>query len=195
MLDEFGTLQRMSTIQKLLTLARSKGGSCWLGIQDVGQLDKIYTHSGRQTIINACGSNLIFSVADPDTAKFLSEKIGDREYYQTEETVSMGVTDTRDGTSLRRRKVSDKLILPSEIQGLRDLHGLIRFPGYDIATVELRYKHYPDVAASFICRSDLSLDEAYIEQLEIEARAGEVTMRQGDRATRGRGDYKTKQEV
>ncbi|MBI3599286.1 MAG: type IV secretion system DNA-binding domain-containing protein, partial [Nitrospinae bacterium] len=32
LLDEFGTLNRLSTIIRLLTLSRSKGGSCWIGI-------------------------------------------------------------------------------------------------------------------------------------------------------------------
>ncbi|MFZ5996392.1 MAG: type IV secretion system DNA-binding domain-containing protein [Nitrospirota bacterium] len=31
LIDEFGTLQRLSTIKNLLTLSRSKGGSVWLG--------------------------------------------------------------------------------------------------------------------------------------------------------------------
>jgi GTPase SAR1 family protein len=54
-LDEFGTLQPLSTIVRLLTLSRSKGGSVWLGIQDVGQIDEIYGERLRQAIVNACG--------------------------------------------------------------------------------------------------------------------------------------------
>ncbi len=174
-LDEFGTLQRLSTIQKLLTLARSKGGAAWIGIQDIGQLDKIYTHSGRQTIVNACGSNLIFSVADPDTAKFLSDKIGEREYIETEETHSMGVQDNRDGISLMRRKKTERLILPSEIQNLRDLHGLIKFPGYHYGAVTLEYRGYSDVTESFVCRPDLSLEHIMQAEADILAAAAAAT--------------------
>jgi len=86
MIDEFGTLQRLSTIVNLLTLSRSKGGSVWLGIQDIGQVDKIYGRELRQAIFNACGTNLFFAANDPDTCKFLSDAIGDVRYIDSEET-------------------------------------------------------------------------------------------------------------
>ena len=41
-LDEFGTLQRLSSIKNLLTLSRSKGGAVTIGVQDIGQIDRIY---------------------------------------------------------------------------------------------------------------------------------------------------------
>lgn len=173
-LDEFGSLQRLSTIQKLLTVSRSKGGSCWIGIQDTGQLDKIYTHSGRQTIVNACGNNLIFSVADPDTARFLSDKIGETEYIETEETHSMGVQDNRDGISLIRRKRTEKLILPAQIQNLKDLHGYLKISGYQYAAITLQRRDYPDVADPFICRPDLNLEHIIQQEAEAIAEVGEV---------------------
>jgi type IV conjugative transfer system coupling protein TraD len=178
MLDEFGTLQRLSTITNLLTLSRSKGGSCWIGIQDTGQLDKIYTHHTRQTIVNACGTNLIFSVADPETARFLSDKIGDHEYSEIEETLGMGVENNRDGISLMRRKRTDKLVLPSEIQNLRDLAAYLKFPNYDVANIQLQYKKYENRAEPFLCRDDLNLANIVREQEEL---AREVRDIAGDR--------------
>jgi hypothetical protein len=61
----------------LLTLSRSKGGSIWVGVQDVGQIDKLYAQDLRKAIVNACGNSLLFAVSDPDRAKYLSEKIGE----------------------------------------------------------------------------------------------------------------------
>ncbi len=107
-LDEFGTLQRLSTIVRLLTLSRSKGGSVWIGIQDIGQIDKLYTEPLRQAIINACGINVIFSVADPQTAQFLSDKIGDISYREAHETYSMGVENYKDGVSVSKRVKQEK---------------------------------------------------------------------------------------
>jgi len=170
-LDEFGTLQRLPTIVQLLTLSRSKGGSCWLGIQDIGQMDKIYTHNLRQAIVNACGSNLIFSVSDPDTSKFLSEKIGDTEYIETEETISMGAEDSRDGISLIRRKKTEKLVLPSQIQNLKDLNAYLKLPNYDIAKVEFQYKSYPDLHESFRMKPEFNLERIILEQTKILADA------------------------
>ena len=179
MLDEFGTLQRLSTIVQLLTLSRSKGGSTWIGIQDIGQLDKIYTKELRESIVNACGSNLIFSVADPTTSKFLSDKIGDREFSEMEETHSMGVEDHRDGISLVRRRKTEKLVLPSEIQNLKDLNCFLKLPNYPITNTRFKYVSYPDRHEPFVMRPDLSLDYIIGEQAKILAQAKAFTVDRG----------------
>lgn len=163
MLDEFGTLQRLPTIIQLLTLSRSKGGSCWIGIQDIGQLDKLYTDQLRQSIVNACGGNLMFAVADPVSAKFLSDKIGDAEYIGTDETHSMGTEDTRDGISLVRRKRTEKLVLPSDIENLRDLECFLKLPNYDLTTIKLEYRKFEDLHEPFIIRPDLNMENFVTE--------------------------------
>jgi len=156
-IDEFGTLQPLSIIVQLLTLSRSKGGSVWLGIQDIGQIDKIYGASLRQAIINACGTTAIFSVSDPQSAKFLSTKIGETDFLETEETYSMGVADTRDGLSLMRRRKVEPLVLPSEIMHLRDLALFLKIPNYDLTKTKLCWQDYPALAESLQFRQDLEL--------------------------------------
>ena len=156
-LDEFGTLQRLSTIVRLLTLSRSKGGSVWIGIQDIGQIDKLYTEALRQSIINACGNTVIFSVSDPKTGKFLSEKIGEISYINTDETFSMGVESSKDGLSLSRREKKESLVLSSEILNLKDLSCYVKLPNYDISKTELTYKHYDDRQEPLMIRDDLML--------------------------------------
>ncbi|WP_353685429.1 type IV secretion system DNA-binding domain-containing protein [Thermodesulfovibrio sp. 3462-1] len=167
-IDEFGTLQRLSTIVQLLTLSRSKGGSVWVGIQDVGQLDKIYTPALRQAIVNACGSNLVFSVADPETARFLSEKIGEAEVIRPEEGYSMGPEDMRDGISIQRRRVTEKVVLPSELQNIPDLTAFLKLPNYPWTQTKFTYKHYPTKNPSFIMKPDFVLDMQAIKEPELE---------------------------
>lgn len=156
-IDEFGTLQPLSIMVQLLTLSRSKGGSVWLGIQDIGQIDKIYGPSLRQAIINACGTTAIFSVSDPQSAKFLSTKIGETEFLETEETYSMGVADTRDGLSLMRRRKVEPLILPSEVMHLKDLELFLKFPNYDLTKTKLTWQDYPALSESLQFRKDLDM--------------------------------------
>lgn len=155
--DEFGTLQRLSSIVQLLTLSRSKGGSVFLGIQDIGQVDKLYGKELRQAISNACGSSVMFSVADPETAKFLSEKVGEREISEVEESQSMGPEDMRDGISLSRRKRVEKLLLPSQFLDLPNLHAYVKLPGYDVVKTRFVWKHYPHRAEPIMLRPDLIL--------------------------------------
>jgi type IV secretory pathway TraG/TraD family ATPase VirD4 len=150
LIDEFGTLQRLQSIVNLLTLGRSKGASAWLGIQDVGQIEEVYGKELRQTIINACGSNLIYRVSDPVTAKYLSDKIGERAVLETQENHSMGSAENRDGLSLVRREKTDRLVLPSELQNLPDLTGYVRFIGYPILTTVFEYRAFETKNISFL---------------------------------------------
>ncbi len=124
-IDEFGTLQRLSTITDLLTLSRSKGGSVWLGIQDIGQIDKVYHRDLRQTIINACGNTVVFALADPETQRYVSQLIGEVEYEDPDLYHSIA-GDQHGSFSFRRHMKTALLMLPSELQSLPDLTCLIR---------------------------------------------------------------------
>ncbi len=174
-LDEFGTLQRLPTIKDLLTLSRSKGGAVFLGIQDKGQIDKIYSPEISQSILNSCGSSIIFRVSDPVTAKYLSDRIGKTEILDVDQALSMGVSDNRDGVSLMQRTREKDLVLPSEIMNLRDLSAYIKMANYHITKVDFRYRGYPDKHEPFIVREDLLLDKIVADQLLIAAKAREVT--------------------
>lgn len=164
MLDEFGTLQRLSSILKLLTLSRSKGGCVFLGIQDLGQIEKLYSRDHRQSIVNSCGSSVIFSVADTETARYCSEKIGETEYMHAEKTLSMGVDDFRDGTSLSIRKKREPLFLPSDIANLPELTGIVKFPNYHHLVTKFKYKSHAAANKEFEPLDALLIDNVIIEQ-------------------------------
>ena len=156
MLDEFGTLQRLSTIVNLLTLSRSKGGSAWLGIQDIGQIDKIYTKELRQTIINACGSNLIYSVADPETSEFFSRKVGETEFFEADETQHMGPSIDGDRLNISRKKKIEKLVMPAEIMNLKDLECFVKITDFHVTKTKLKHRGYADITESFVIREGLT---------------------------------------
>ncbi len=159
LMDEFGTLQRLSSIKELLITSRSKGGSCWIGIQDIGQLNKLYTQDVADTIVNACGSSVMFAVSDPRTAKYLVDKIGDTEILETEETKSMGVADYRDGVSLTQRRKRERLILDSELMNLPDLHAYVKVPNNPFITLSrFGIRDYPARTTSFMIRENLMLE-------------------------------------
>ncbi len=156
-LDEFGTLQRLSSIVQLLTLSRSKGGSVWIGIQDIGQIDQLYRKELRQALVNACATSVMFSVSDSDTAEFLSRRVGEREIIEVEESHSMGPESMRDGLTISKRKKKEALILPSEFQNLADMEAYVKLPNYSVAKTKLEWKKYPAMSQSFISRRELML--------------------------------------
>ena len=174
LLDEFNTLQRMSTILDLLTLSRSKGGCVFLGVQDFGKIDKIYSKDLRQSIVNACGSSVTFAVSD-QAAKTASDNIGETEYVESERSYSMGVKAFRDGANLAERKKREMLMLPSDITNLRDLVGIVKFPNYNYlvsrwhASQDSRRPReiHPDRNESFQLRPDLLMSSILDEWRKV----------------------------
>jgi len=156
LLDEFGTLQRLPTIIKLLTLSRSRGGCVFLGIQDFGQIDDIYSKENRQTITNACGNTVAFSLSG-DAANIAANTIGPVEYVEINKVKSMGVSDYRDGISLNEQKRKELLFLPSDISNLKDLRGIVRFANYDYILSDWNYKEYEIRNEPLVLRKDLFL--------------------------------------
>jgi hypothetical protein len=159
LLDEFGTLQRLPTIIKLLTLSRSKGGCVFLGIQDFGQIDDIYNKENRQTIINSCSNTVAFSLSG-DAANIAANAIGPVEYIEINKVKSMGVSDYRDGISLNEQKRKELLFLPSDLSNLKDLRGIVRFANYDYILSDWNYKEYEPRNEPLVLRKDLFLRSA-----------------------------------
>jgi len=169
LLDEFGTLQRLSSIKELLITSRSKGGSCWIGIQDIGQLNKLYTQDVTDTIVNACGTSVTFAVSDPRTAKYLIDKIGDTEILETEETLSMGVSNYRDGVSMTKRRRRQRLVIDSELMNLPDLQAYVKVPNNPFITLtKFNIKNYPVRTTPFIIRDSLVMKTATNNQPDPE---------------------------
>jgi len=116
----------------------------WIGIQDVGSIEKTYSREVRQSITNSCATTISFAVSDPDTAKYASQRIGEREISEAEENRSMGVEDYRDGVTVGRRKYTTPLVLESELYDLPELEAYVKIGNYDVVRSKWKYIQYPD---------------------------------------------------
>jgi type IV secretory pathway TraG/TraD family ATPase VirD4 len=166
LIDEFGTLQRLPTILDLLTLSRSKGGSVFIGIQDYGKIDKLYSREIRQSLVNACGSSVTYSVSD-ESAKIASNTIGETEFMDSERSFTMGVKNFRDGTNLAQRKRKEALFLASDISNLPDLTGIVKFPNYNYVVSKWLYTAYPTKNPPMVVRDDLLIENIKKEEEKI----------------------------
>ena len=160
-LDEFGNLQRLPTITRLLTAGGSKGASVILGFQDFAAIAKTYGDNEAATIMNSCGTSLVLKLADEATAKIFSGRFGETQDWEINESRSLGQGNHRDSVSYSRVKRTDKLILPSEIQGLPKLAGYLLIPEHDPARIQLQIGPANRLSArnpAFVLRPGLSLD-------------------------------------
>lgn len=77
MLDEFPQLGHMSPLVRAIELGRSYRMRFWLFTQDKAQLESAYK-IGAQTIMDNCRVKIFFQIAGIETAKYVSEHIGNR---------------------------------------------------------------------------------------------------------------------
>ena len=170
-LDELGQLRKLSALVPLLTQGRSKGLSCFIGIQDTGQIQETYGLNLRQSIVSSCASSVLYGVSDPDMAQFLSKKVGEREVIEPEMSHSMGVNDDRSGVSLTTRRRTERLLLPSQFTALEDLEAFLIIGGFNPAKIKLKYQPRPAIATSFIARPGLKIQARQDRQVSREDHA------------------------
>ena len=174
LLDEFGSLQRMSSIIKMLTKGRSKGASTIIGIQDDGQMEKTYGRQLLRTMDNAPGNRITFALSGETAEREAKYNIGETEYIEVERSQSMGPSDYRDGTTLREAKKRELLFLPSDISNLPDLTGIVNLRGYDFVLSRWEYEKPNPVHDAFVLRDDLVLETITTEQARMIAEAKEI---------------------
>ena len=174
LLDEFGSLQRMSSIIKMVTKGRSKGASIFIGIQDDGQMEKTYGRQLLRTLDNAPGNRITFALSGETAEREAKYNIGETEYMDTERSKSMGPNDMRDGVSIRENKKKELLFLPSDISNLPDLTGIVKLRGYNFVMSQWRYDQPAPKHEPFRLRQDLILENIVAEQQRIREQVDQI---------------------
>jgi type IV secretory pathway TraG/TraD family ATPase VirD4 len=174
LLDEFGSLQRMSSIVKMLTKGRSKGVSAFIGIQDDGQMEKTYGRQLLKTLDNAPGNRITFALSGETAERESKFNIGDTEYREIERSQSMGPNDHRDGMTLRNQRKREPLFLPADISNLPDLTGIVKLRDYHFALSKWAYDQPKPIHPPFLLRPDLVLENIVAEQRRLKEQVDQI---------------------
>lgn len=151
--DELPSLQKIEALQTAVTETRKYGLCGVFGIQSVSQMRELYGKDGAQTVMGMCQTWVVLRVADSETAKYLSETLGQADIQEKDEGLSFGAESNRDGTNLVSKRTERAIVLASEIQHLPDLEGYMRVPGpYPVAKIKLQYRSREKIAAPFVQR-------------------------------------------
>ncbi|MFH4113454.1 type IV secretion system DNA-binding domain-containing protein, partial [Acinetobacter baumannii] len=92
--------------------------------------------------ISALQTKVFYRVNENETAKRMSEILGQMEVAEKNMSRSMGVNDSRDGDSFITQRRERFIVLPSEIMKLPDLTGYLRVPG-DYPVTKITQKYHP----------------------------------------------------
>jgi type IV secretory pathway TraG/TraD family ATPase VirD4 len=150
-LDELPALGKLNSLESGLTLGRKHGLGVIAGVQSTAQLDRLY---GREsaTVLRSCFRNLVvlaIAKSDPTTADEMSRALGEREVLRHEHGRTSGASGL--GQSQSVRQAQERLVLPSEISSLPNLHGYLALAGdAPVAHIRLTPQQRDDVIEPFV---------------------------------------------
>ena len=145
LLDEFAALGRLEAVERAMGLMAGYGLQLWPILQDMSQLKDLYGERAGTFIANA-GVQQVFGVNDFETAKWLSQMMGQETTgYQTD-SYKPG-----DAPSFSNNLTARDLLTPDEIMQLRPGNQLLRVQGQATAVAQkLRYYADPEFAGLFV---------------------------------------------
>ncbi|MGB8510753.1 MAG: type IV secretory system conjugative DNA transfer family protein [Pyrinomonadaceae bacterium] len=125
MLDEFANIGTIPDFETTISLARGRGVALWLGVQSLSQLDKSYGRENAQTIITNCSTKIALHGLDYNTAKYVSDMLGESTIVAKRHGFSFSPTGlisvSRHGTEHRKM-----LLTPDEVMRLSETEAIIR---------------------------------------------------------------------
>lgn len=148
LLDEFAALGRLEAVERAMGLMAGYGLQLWPILQDMSQLKDLYGTRAGTFIANA-GVQQIFGVNDFETAKWLSQMIG-------QETTGFQTQSHRPGdpTSTSLNVTGRDLMTPDEIMQLPPDLQLLRIQGKPaVIAGKLRYYADPEFAGLFVSQA------------------------------------------
>ena len=145
LLDEFAALGRLEAVERAMGLMAGYGLQLWPILQDMSQLKDLYGERAGTFIANA-GVQQVFGVNDFETAKWLSQMMG-------QETAGFQTDSFKpgDGPSFSNNLTGRDLLTPDEIMQLRPENQLLRVQGQATAVAQkLRYYVDPEFKGLFV---------------------------------------------
>ena len=151
--DEIPTLNVLPSLLTTLTNAAKYGGCGILGYQSHTLLKKVYGEEAAEAITGACAIHCIYRAQDVVTAKWAQEDLGETETAETNEGISYGLSQIRDGRSTNIQRSTRPLILASQVRDLKNLQLFLNAgSGLPVVPLQLRYVKHPVIASSFTPR-------------------------------------------
>ncbi|WP_235047672.1 type IV secretory system conjugative DNA transfer family protein [Limimaricola cinnabarinus] len=137
LLDEFAALGRLEAVERAMGLMAGYGLQLWPILQDMSQLRDLYGARASTFVANA-GVQQVFGVNDFETAKWLSQSMGQETIGYRTESRRPGDMPTM-GTSITGRD----LLTPDEIMQLPPECQLLRLQGQPPA-IARKLRYYAD---------------------------------------------------
>jgi len=125
-IDELASLQRLPQLHTAITENRKSQNPVILGFQGRSQMEARYGDDA-EAMLSQPATKIFLRTTEPRAAKWVSEAIGEVEIERLRETHYEG---TRAGKNFALDRQTEPLVMPSEISGLDDLRGFLKYGNY-----------------------------------------------------------------
>jgi type IV secretory pathway TraG/TraD family ATPase VirD4 len=122
-IDELASLQRLPQLHTAITENRKSQNPVILGFQGRSQMEARYGEDA-EAMLSQPATKIFLRTTEPRAAKWVSEAIGEVEVERLRETHYDG---TRAGRNFALDRQTEPLVLPSEVSGLDDLRGFLKY--------------------------------------------------------------------
>jgi type IV secretory pathway TraG/TraD family ATPase VirD4 len=122
-IDELASLQRLPQLHTAITENRKSQNPVILGFQGRSQMEARYGEDA-EAMLSQPATKVFLRTTEPRAAKWVSEAIGEVEIERLRETRYDG---NRTGHNFMLDRQTEPLVLPSEVSGLDDLRGFLKY--------------------------------------------------------------------
>ncbi len=122
-IDELASLQRLPQLHTAITENRKSQNPVILGFQGRSQMEARYGEDS-EAMLSQPATKIFLRTTEPRAAKWVSEAIGEVEIERLRETHYDG---SRSGKNFALDRQTEPLVLPSEVSGLDDLRGFLKY--------------------------------------------------------------------
>lgn len=127
-LDELDTLGQLSSLIAATTKLRKRKVTVVTAFQSVSQLEEHYGQNGATTLLNCLSNKIVLRCTDAITADRMSKELGEREVWKESFSNTNVGAASSPGNQAKSQQV-ERLVMPSQLQNLKDLHGYIKLSG------------------------------------------------------------------
>jgi type IV secretory pathway TraG/TraD family ATPase VirD4 len=122
-IDELASLQRLPQLHTAITENRKSQNPVILGFQGRSQMQARYGEDA-EAMLSQPATKIFLRTTEPRAAKWVSEAIGEIEIERLRETHYEG---SHAGRNFALDRQTEPLVLPSEVSGLDDLRGFLKY--------------------------------------------------------------------
>ncbi|MGA2834950.1 MAG: type IV secretion system DNA-binding domain-containing protein [Terracidiphilus sp.] len=165
-IDELASLQRLPQLHTAITENRKSQNPVILGFQGRSQMEARYGEDA-EAMLSQPATKIFLRTTEPRAAKWVSDAIGEVEIERLRETHYDG---TRTGRNFMLDRQTEPLVLPSEVSGLDDLRGFLKYCNH-----VARFT-FPFIALEEKCPGfdERKMDDLIVPSMPLPAEPGEM---------------------